>query len=82
MVISNFAFKRGSEKEDSWLIENISMQAGKQALSKIAEFRWCGRMMLSFRFSMKKIVRIDFTTDYLVLLFLFYVAVAVAVIPM
>ena len=78
-MVSNFVFKLGQEKDNSWLIDNISMQNGKRALSKVAEFRWRGRMMLSFRgWSIKKIVRYDYITDYFIMLMLFYGAILVS----
>ena len=81
MVVSNFVFKHGPEKDDPWFIDNISMQTGTRALSKVGEFRWRGRMMLSMRgYNLKKIVRFDYFTDYCVMLLLFYAAIAVIMI--
>ena len=78
-MVSNFVFKLGQEKDNSWLIDNISMQNGKRALSKVAEFRWRGRMLLSLRgWSIKKIVRYDYITDYFMMLMLFYGAIIVS----
>ena len=80
-MVSNFVFKHGPEKEDPWLIDKISMQTGTKALSKVGEFRWRGRMMLSMRgYNLKKIVRFDYITDYCILLLLFYGAIAVMII--
>jgi len=79
IVVSNFVFKHRQEKDNSWLIDNISMQTGKRALSKVAEFRWRGRMLLSLRgWSIKKIVRYDYITDYFMMLMLFYGAIIVS----
>ena len=78
-MVSNFVFKHRQEKDNSWLIDNISMQTGKRALSKVAEFRWRGRMLLSLRgWSIKKIVRYDYITDYFMMLMLFYGAIIVS----
>ena len=75
-MVSNFVFKYRQEKDNSWLIDNISMQTGKRALSKVAEFRWRGRMVLSLRgWSIKKIVRYDYITDYVMMLMIFYGAI-------
>ena len=78
-MVSNFVFKLGQEKDDSWLIDDISMQTGKRALSKVAEFRWRGRMLLSLRgWSIKKIVRYDYITDYFIMMMIFYGAIIVS----
>ena len=75
-MVSNFVFKYRQEKDNSWLIDNISMQTGKRALSKVAEFRWRGRMILSLRgWSIKKIVRYDYISDYVMMLMIFYGAI-------
>ena len=55
------------------------MQTGKRALSKVAEIRWQARMSLSLRgWSIKKIVRYDYITDYFMMLMLFYGAIIVS----
>ena len=72
--------KRGAEMDDQWLIDNISMQAAKQALSKLAQFRWRGRMMLSLnRWNINTILRVDYFTDYIFLLMTFFLSVAILV---
>ena len=77
-MVCNFVFKHEQEKDNSWLIDNISMQTGKRALSKVAEIRWQARMSLSLRgWSIKKIVRYDYISDYFIMLMIFYAAVAI-----
>ena len=67
-MVSNFIFRRGPEQSDPWLIDDISMNIGSKALSRLAYFRWRGRMLLSLRgFDIKTIVRMDYATDYFIL---------------
>ena len=72
-MVSNFIFKQGPSQEDTWLIDNVSMEIGTKALSKIAEYRWRGKMMLSLRgYNIKNVIRLDYASDYIILLCLFF----------
>ena len=82
IVVSNFTFKRGPENEDPWLINDVSLQTGSKSFSKIGEFRWRGRMLLSLRGrSFDKILRFDYASDYFILLMLLFISVIAVVIP-
>ena len=73
LVVSNFIFKHGPGQEDAWLIDEVSIEIGTKAFSKIALFRWRGRMMLSIRgYNIKNVLRFDYTSDYIMLLFLLF----------
>jgi hypothetical protein len=73
IVASNFTFKHGPCQEDTWLIDNISTKIGTKAFSKIALFRWRGRMVYSIRgYKMKNILRLDYASDYVILMLLLF----------
>ena len=74
--------KRGAEMDDQWLIDNISMQTAKEALSKFAQFRWRVRMMLPlsrWKIDINTSLRVDYFTGYVVLLMGFFLSVAILV---
>ena len=76
--VSNFSFIRGPGKEDPWVISEISMKTASEAFSKLAAFRWRGRLLLSLRgWNIQTILRFDYFSDYMIILTLFLLTVTV-----
>lgn len=78
IAVANFEFKYGSNKVYSWLINEVSINCGSKVQSKIAAFRWRGRMQMALRgYDINKLLRWDYTTDYIIYTLFSFLVVAI-----